>query len=723
MLWVFMLRKSSKRKRKMALAAALLLMGGIAVAFFLCMAYLARHERLLWNDAATAYKAGQYDLAAEKLSELTRKEPSHEDGFRLLAKIDEARWDYLGAASNWRKVRELNNGDEEARQRLIECLLTSLQYSIIIKLYEKEYADGFLDSHELLAYAEAVIMVGDKNMIDMVMEHVNEVVGDQIQISFLDGIKAIRTGDYEDGRQILEKLLKAELPNSFRWRLEVILGGVMNSNGDVEGAEAHYLRANSIVPELTNGLLGDFCRLNRMYEKSAEYWRKELEYHPADDYPRMQLVEIYGGLGDKARLQELWKTLEPINRSRKELYNYSEAALFFLGHDYEKTLGALKKCLGFYERDFYHVMRLCCILELDLKDHLEDDMAFLRQKPLDVNFVQMVISYLHQSLQKSLKENDVKTAVWYAELMWSFTRMELPEMRVAAKLLMAERYKARYFYDALELAKFCQKFEAKDDEVLHVLMMSSLGAGNFNDCLTYSAIIGDDDVEALVARGNALAFGGLWEDSAKAFEKALSLDPGNAMLKEYSWRLFREFGMEERMTKVESMYGNDGMDKVRQSCLVALHQLWRKDQMGFSSASSKIIGNMIPEGKAGDAELRYWRGVLLSWNDILDDGISELKNVLRLGKADAFVLCELSEAYARKGKVIDALDIARGTAQLWPGWYVYDRCLRRHEEEVRKQKPDDIKRWKIEMEMKKEKKDEQTEKEDEQFDTEDEMQK
>ena len=131
---------------------------------------------------------------------------------------------------------------------------------------------------------------------------------------------------------------------------------------------------------------------------------------------------------------------------------------------------------------------------------------------------------------------------------------------------------------------------------------------------------------------------------------------------------------------------------------------------------------MIPEGKAGDAELRYWRGVLLSWNDILDDGISELKNVLRMGRADAFVLCELSEAYARKGKVIDALDIARGTAQLWPGWYVYDRCLRRREEEVRKQKPDDIKRWKIEMEMKKEKKDEQTEKEDNQFDTEDEMQ-
>ena len=681
------------------MAAGLLLTGGLTVAIFVCMAYSARQERLLWSEAVTAYKAGQYDAAAVKLRELTRKEPSHEEGYRLWARIGEARGDYLGAAGNWRKVRELNGGDHEARERLAECLLLARQYSLIIKLYEKDYSGGVLNSHELLAYAEAVVMAGDRNRIDMVVEHVCEVVEDQSMIVFLDGLKAIRTGMYDVGRRILERLLAEGkgLSQMFRWRVEVILGGVMNAHGDIKDAELHYLQANAISPELTNGILGDFYRVNRMYEKSMGYWRKELELHPKDDYPRMQLVEIYGGLGDKTQLEGLRGTLEPTSRSRKELCSYADAALHFLGHDYGKTLEALKACFGFYERDFYHVMRLCCTLELDQKDYLEEDMAFLRQKPLDVNFVKLVIAHLHQSLQKSLKGNELKTAVWYAGLMWSFTRMELPEMRVAAKLLMADKYAGRFFQDALELGRFCLKYDSSDREVLRVMMMSSLGTGNFSDCLLYSETFGDDDAEALTARGNALAFVGREEESALAFEKALVLDSGNAMLKEYAWRLFREFGMEERMTNVESMYdGGDGMDKVRQSCLAALHLLWRQDMMGFSAASAKIFRDGVPEGKARDAELRYWRGVILSWNDVLDDGILELKNALRLGMANAFVLCELSEAYARQGKAIDALDIARGTAQLWPGWYVYDRCLRRREQEVRNQKLGEGEKWELE---------------------------
>ena len=284
-------------------------------------------------------------MAAVRLHDLTKRTPSSKVVYRLLAKIGEVTGNYLEAASNWRRVQELDGDNNEARTRLAECLLNAREYSLILKLYEMNYRNGHLDAHELLAYAEAVVMTGDKNQIDMVVEHVREAVDGEDAISFLEGLSAIRIGDYENGRLILEQLSeKKGLMRMFRWRLEVILGGIMNAHGDIDGAEVHYRRAADIAPQLTNVLIGDFYRMNRMYKKSADYWKRELEIHPENDYPRMQLVEIYGGLGETRQLEELRRMIEPVNRSRKELLNYSDAAMHFWGGEYEKALEVSLNC-------------------------------------------------------------------------------------------------------------------------------------------------------------------------------------------------------------------------------------------------------------------------------------------------------------------------------------------------------------------------------------------
>ena len=642
----------------------------------------------MWTEAQADYKAGEYETAREKLLELTKRNPSHEEAFRLLAKVAEARWDYYEASVNWRKVRELNGLDHEAKEHLAESLLIDRQHVAILKLYEQDFQANCLEEPELLAYAEAVLLAGDKSKRTVVLERVRETVDDEIQIDYLDGLQKIRSGDYDGGLALLEKITEHQgIPKMFRWRLEVMAGGVLSYRGKISQAEAHYLQAHAIAPKMTNHLLGEFYRVNGMLAKSIEFWKLELEAQPQNDYARMQMIEIYGGMGDKAHLLELRKTLQPIDRSKTELCNYADAVLLFLDKDYEASMKMLKKCLCYFGREFYHVIRLCGTLELGTTDDLENDMAFLRQKTLDKRFVTLVTGRLYDRLQNCLKANDTKTAIWYAELIWSFNHLKIPEMQVVAKLLMAERYEKREFTDALELGAFCLSYDAEDKEVLRVMVMSSLGTSQFTDCLSYAKRLGENDMEAQSACGNALAFIGSSVEAADVFEHLLQQEPDNMMLREYAWRFYRELGMEDRMKKVERMYdGGDGMDKVRQACLQALHLLWKGEQKSFSVKAHEILMTMIPGGENTNPELRYWHAVIMLWSGMHEKAIVELKDVLRMGYSNASVLCELSEAYAKRGAEVEALDIAQGAAKLWPGWYVVDRCLRRREKEIREMK-------------------------------------
>lgn len=720
-----MFRKTFTMTKKKILAAVLFLFGSVTVAFLVYMAIVSRQQFLLWKDCEALFATGDYQAAQSKLKQLVNANPSHEEGWRLLAKTDEMLDDYSDACLHWQRVHDLNMYDMEARKHLAECLMVDRQYFRAMKLYKSGFSismqtgqgenregnplavniprqeeseggdhsntpdimkmSGALDASEMLSYAESVLMVGDKDLIPLTMERVREVVDNEKRLDFLDGLLKIRMGEFEKGHGIFKVLLERnDLSRMFRWRLEVILGGVISACGDAVHSEEHYLKAYAVSPKMSNRLLGEFYRSQNMLEKSVPYWKGELEFYPDNDYARMQLIETYGGMGDRASLEEFRNTLTPDNRSRKELGHYADAAIFLLSHDYGNVLETLKKCLCYYERDFYHVMRLCATLEQGGDLHLEEDLVVLRERFLADPFVKMVIGRLYVRMMASLKEKDVKTALWYSELMWSFTRMRLPEMRVAAKLLMADMFDKRNYASALELGKFCLSCDEQDKEVLRVLVMSSLATSDFVGCMDYAKRLGDQDPTALSASGNALAFVGQTRRVIETYEKLLKLKPNDALLLEYAWRLFQELGVEEGMSYVETLYGTgEPMNEIRLSCLRALHLLWRGDKKGFSNAAQKIMKKMT-DGVLKNAECRYWRAVLLARSGRALDAMTEFKAVLQMGYANAFVFCEMSDAFAKTGDehLMEALEIARSAVRLWPGWYVADCCLRRREADL-----------------------------------------
>lgn len=721
-----MFRNKIAITKKMILAAVLFLFGIATVAFLVYMVMVSRHEFLLWQECQMLFANGDYEAAQTKLQQLVKANPSHEDGFRLLSKTDEELCDYSDACNHWWRVHELNMFDMESRKRLAECLMMDHQYLRAMRYYRAGFAlpsqslgpEGGnqsllsllpnqvksesgdssevaktsempkdLDASEKLVYAEAVLMAGNKDLIPVTMERVRESVDNEKMLDFLEGLLKIRMGEFEKGHEIFKTLLSHDdLSKTLRWRMEAILGGVVSACGDVEHAERHFLKAYSLFPKISNRLLGEFYRAHGRFEKSIPYWQGEMKCHPKDDYTRMQLIETFGGLGDQASLVELRKTLTLSSRSQRELGHYADAAVCLLEHDYEKVLENLKKCLCYYERNFYHVMRLCSTLELGGDLHLEEDLGVLRRGYLSDPFVKLVIGRLHGRLLAALQGNDMEKALQYAGWMWSFTRMQLPEMRMAAKLLMADMFEKRDFSNALELGKFCLKYDEQDKEVLRVLVMSSLATSKFVECMDYSESLGDKDPTALAARANAFAYVGQTHKVIETYRAFLKLKPHDPLMLETAWRLFEELGVEDGMTYVESLYEmGDLMNELRRDCLHALHQLWGKDRSGFEKSANRILKNLqkMPDSVSSNPEMIYWSAVLKARLGQRMEAIEELKTAVQMGYANAFVFCEISEAYSKTGEehLGEALEIARSTARLWPGWYVADCCLRRRNQE------------------------------------------
>lgn len=661
------------KKIKIFLFAAIIVISAACIAVVLYFTVTGRAEAAKLAAATEAFRKGDYSAAAPQLREITRKDPSNAEAFRMLGAINESKHNYPTALRDYQQARGLSPLDPALKGKYLEMLDAVGDFQTLLNTFRSEFEQNKLSSSESFCYLEAMVAAGKNERA--AEDAIEKWKGPAAQQSYLKGLLLFKRNRPAEALKELQKIPKDALPFPAYCRLLAMSAAAYQAAGNNSAAEETFRQLAKVSPENGNFLLAQFYRRIGQDKQYREQLIKTVKEPPQQIGALVELAELYAAERNLDALSALRRT--PQNRTEVETFSYIDAMRAFLGQHYAEAEKSLAVATVFSGRPLYQAIRMMCLISTKNIEKLPECVNALLKTSPSPESRRMVLTDLQPLLIEQVRARKEKEAFRLAELVLSISNEKSAIRTLAMELLLQEAITSGNIAKATglagELIKENPALPAANLAMGSILMAERKPA----EALAYYQRVPAGNATAALGEARAELALNRPEEADKAFREAIKIAPASLEAFEgYSMFLIER----KRGKEIEALVPALPATPQARYLVAYMRAKWA-DAEGKTGEAKKFylealaeIGQM-PSSPAAE----YQRAFLfaLTGQDAKAEPIYE--KLLADNPRQLMVLLNLSEVKASLGKQQEAMALAERAIRLDPDSAMAKQCLRRRQ--------------------------------------------
>ncbi|HYO81449.1 MAG TPA: tetratricopeptide repeat protein, partial [Bryobacteraceae bacterium] len=284
----------------------------------------------IWKQAVSLHQSGQYEAAAEQYQQLLQANANFVPALSNLGAVYSKMGRYDDAATQYRKALELQPDHTGIRLNLGLALYQQARLSEASVEFEKLLAAGSSNAQARHLLADCLLRMGkNTNTIELLKD---EESSDNRAVAYILGTALIRDGQVTRGQRIIDRLFRDESAESLMLlgaaqiaaqdnkqalatltralalkpalpELNSLYGVARLTDGDPNGAKKSFLAELEHNPHdfEANLQLGALLRVDKEYERAAEYLGRARQVRPQSLPLKYQLASLELSTGDVTR--------------------------------------------------------------------------------------------------------------------------------------------------------------------------------------------------------------------------------------------------------------------------------------------------------------------------------------------------------------------------------------------------------------------------------------